>query len=498
MNFELREYQKAAVQSLRSALASGLHRVILSSPTGSGKTEMGFELIRSAHLKGKKVAFVANRVGLVDQTCRRLDQAGFEYGLIQGANTHSPWKNLLVCTIQTLKSRGCPEDIDLFVMDEAHACAGTQAYREIMAGKYVIGLTATPYSKGLGKKYDSLGGPLFEKVIIAAKIQDLIDQGFLVSADVWAPADPDLTGVKVVAGDYNEEQLGKAMDKATLVGDIVSHWFKIANDTATVVFATNISHSKHIVEQFIRAGVTAEHVDCYTEDAERIAILERVTSGQTRVISNVSILAEGWDFPACKTLILARPTKSLIRYLQMAGRVLRPYPGKSIACIIDHSGVVKRIGFPWDYFGQQLDDGTPKKPKANENEEAEALPQVCPECKFMKPPKTPKCPNCGFESKRPNKIILSDGELVPLTPKTKALPSLAEFGKPRIYAQLLGYARSKGYKDGWIAQKYRTIFDVWPRGMDPNHIEPISGPLKSWLISEQIRYAKSKGAHENH
>lgn len=491
MGFELRPYQTAAIQALRNVLALKLHRVILSSPTGSGKTEMGFELIRGAQAKGRKVAFIANRVQLIEQTCRRLDRAGFNYGVIQGANTRDPWQSILVCSIQTLKSRGCPENIDLLIIDEAHACAGIHAYRDIMAGKYVIGLTATPYSKGLGKKYDSLGGPLFEKVVIAAKIQDLIDQGFLVSADVWAPADPDLTGVKITAGDYNEEQLGEAMDKATLVGDIVSHWFKIANDTATVVFATNISHSKHIVEQFIRAGVTAEHVDCYTEDSERIAILERVTSGITKVISNVSILAEGWDFPACKTLILARPTKSLIRYLQMAGRVLRPYPGKKVACIIDHSGVVKRLGFPWDYFGQHLDDGKPKESDGSVPEKPEPLPKPCPQCHFMKPPKTAKCPACGFEAMRPDGVTVDDGELVPVTKEVRGIPALKTLGRETILAQLRGYQLAHSYSDGWTKHKYKTIFDCWPRSIQIDPVPP-EGVVLSWLRSEQIKWAKSK------
>ena len=455
---ELREYQKSAVNALRASMAQGNRRVILSSPTGSGKTEMGFEIIRGAQAKGKKVAFLANRIHLVDQTCRRLAVAGFEFGVIQGENTHSPWRSVLVCSIQTVSRRGLP-DVDLIVIDEAHACAGTKGYHAVMAGKPVIGLTATPYSPGLGRVIPDLDGPLFQDVVTAAKIKDLIRDGFLVSADIWAPAEPDLSKVKITAGDYDESELGEAVDQPELIGDIVTHWLRLANGVPTVCFATNIAHSKHIIEQFNNCGIRAEHLDCYTEDLERQAILSRVADGTTTVISNVGVLAEGWDFPACKALILARPTKSLIRYLQMAGRVLRPFPGKERAIILDHSGSVRRIGFPWDDFSQALDDGKTKRSSKKDTEKKDPLPQPCPQCSFMKPPKTPICPSCGFESKPKDEIQVGDGELVPITEGTKSpkVKALQDMGRQSVFSQLLGISRKRNYSSGWAKHKYKEI-----------------------------------------
>lgn len=486
----LRPYQEKAVNALRSVMAQGIRRVILSSPTGSGKTEMGFAIIRGAQAKGKKVAFLANRIHLVNQTCRRLSEAGFSYGVIQGEKTSQPWRSILVCSIDSVASRGLP-DVDLLVIDEAHACAGTKAYREIMAGKPVIGLTATPYSKGLGKAYPELGGALFERVVIAARIEDLISEGYLVSADVWAPSEPDLDSVSVVSGEYNSTELGHAVDKPLLIGDIVRHWFIHAQNTPTVVFATNIIHSKHIVDEFLASGVQAEHLDCYTPDGERAEILARVASGETMVISNVGILAEGWDFPACKTLILARPTKSLIRYLQMAGRVLRPYPGKDRALILDHSGVVRRLGFPWDYFGQRLDDGKPKKAEAQE--QPEPLPKPCPQCHFMKPPKTPICPNCGFKATKPCDIDILDEDLVQLakTGKPKAQQALQEMSRPAIYGQLCQLARDRGKSESWVKANYKEIFGTWPR--QEYHFEAPTDELVSWLKHKAIQWHKGKG-----
>lgn len=492
MSFEARAYQAEAVQNLRAGLAGGCKRQILSSPTGSGKTEIGMILVRGAVAKGKRVAFLCNRINLVGQTSARFFRAGIQHGIIQGANTSRTYESVIVASIQTVAKRGMPE-VDLLVIDEAHGVAGSVAYRKVIAahGGAVIGLSATPFSKGLGKHYADLGGALFEQMVIAATIQELIDQGFLVDCDVYAPSQPDLSGVKITAGDYNEKELGEAVDKPQLIGDIVTNWRKYADGTPTVCFATNIAHSRHIVEQFQAAGVAAEHIDCYTDEAERAAILERVSAGQTLVISNVGILTEGWDFPACKTMILARPTKSLIRYLQMAGRVLRPSPGKDKALILDHSGTVQSIGFPTDDFPMVLDDGKPKTSSGSDKKQEEKKPAKCPQCAYLKKGNG-KCPVCGFLPQKPNTTEHAAGELVPLTKKEKAKEAkLAGLNKQHVYSELFRMAEERNYKPGWVANQYRSIFGVWPRGLQDIG-RPTSLVVQNMVKANIIRFHKGR------
>ncbi len=492
MTFQAREYQAEAVQNLRSGLSEGFKRQMLSSPTGSGKTEMGMILVRGAVAKKKRVGFLCNRIHLVGQTSVRFQRAGIDHGIIQGSNTSRVYESVLVASIQTVAKRGMP-DVDLLIIDEAHGVAGSKDYRKVIASHNgpVIGLSATPFSKGLGKHYDELGGALFEQMVIAATIQDLIDQGFLVDCDVYAPSAPDLSKVKITAGDYNEKELGEAVDKPDLVGDIVREWKKHANGTPTVCFATNIAHSKHIVEQFLAAGVSAEHVDCYTDDNERAAILSRVAAGQTTIISNVGILCEGWDFPACKTLILARPTKSLIRYLQMAGRVLRPHPGKDRALILDHSATVQNIGFPTDDFPMELDDGKPKTSSGGSKKEEEKKPTKCPSCSYLKK-NGGKCPVCGFAPVRQNTVEHGVGELAPLTKKEKAKKAkLDGLNKQHVYSELFRMAEERGYKSGWVANQYRNIFGVWPRGMEDVG-RPPSLVVQNMVKSAMIRFHKGR------
>lgn len=490
----LRPYQSAAVQNLRLSLAGGVLREMLCSPTGSGKTEIGMALVRGAMAKRKRVAFLCNRVHLVEQTSRRFTKAGIAHGIIQGENTTRVYENVLVASIQTVARRGLP-DVDLIIIDEAHTVAGSNEYRAVLAaakGVPVVGLSATPYAKGLGKHYDELGGPLFEHMTVAATIPELIEGGYLVDCDVYAPSEPDMAGIKQARNafgdlDYTDADVGRAVNKPELVGDIVTHWLRLARGTPTVCFAANIAHSKHIVERFHAAGVSAEHIDCYTDEEERRAILARVETGETMVISNVGILAEGWDFPACRTLILARPTRSLIRYIQMAGRVLRPHASKDRALILDHSGSVVRLGFPTDEFPLELDDGTPREAKGEAQEKEKPLPKACPSCSYVKT--VHKCPVCGFAPERKANVDVLAGDLVPLKKKPKA----KKMDKQEFYSQLLGVAQEKGRQPGWVAHRYRDYFGVWPRRMQNVPAAP-TDEVRGFLRHLQIKAAKGKEA----
>lgn len=508
----LRDYQSGVIQKCRTEFVAGKKRIVLYAPTGAGKSVVAEALVRNAISKGKRVAIIANRIHLIKQLSDRFTAGKIPHGIIQGDNSRSWDQPVLICSIQSITKRGLPDDIDFIIVDEGHACAGSKAYRALIF-KYnalpVISLTATPFSRGMGKPYPELGGePLFQTIVVAATIRELIEAGYLVDCEIYAPSEPDLAGVKLQRNqfgelDYAEKDLAEAVDKPGLIGDIVSHWLRMANGKPTVCFATNIAHSKHIVEQFVAAGVSARHIDCYMEEEEKTALLADFKAGKFVVLSNVALIAEGFDHPACTCMILARPTKSLIRFIQMSGRILRTYEGKTHGVILDHSGSTHQLGYPTDDLPLELCDGTAKTSTGERGEEKEApKPKKCPSCSFMKPAGVHVCPKCGFAPAKPNTVKTEEGELKLVDRSKKG--ELARENKQAIYSQLLAIQEASasipsrkgvGYSDHWVSNQYKQIFGVYPRGMQDIPSEP-TVEVKNYIQYQRIRFAKgmAKGA----
>ena len=494
MTFTLRPYQQTAEQQARIALAGGKRRIVLYLPTGGGKTLTATSIIQKANAKGRKVVFLANRKQLVAQTSAVLTRYGIAHGILQAENTCRLHERVLVVSIDTAHVRGLPDDVGLIIIDECHAVAGSQKYRTLLA-RYnnvpVVGLTATPFAVGMAKHSDEIGGALFEHLVVGATITELIEHGFLVDVDIFAPSEPDLKRVKSSKGidgilDYNQSDIEQATDKPELIGDILTHWRKLANGKQTVVFATSIAHSKHIAETFNAAGVVAEHIDYHDDDETRAGILGRFAHRETTVLCNVGLLAEGWDCPATEVMILARPTRSLIRYIQMVGRVLRPAPGKERALLLDHSGSTVRLGHPCDDLPLELDDGKPKT-AGKQQERKDPLPKPCPKCSYVKPPKVHTCPSCGFAPERQSSVETIAGDLV----KQERRKPITKDTKQHVFSQLLFIERQRGYRHGWAANQYRSIFEVWPRGLNEVAATPTQEILNK-VKANQIAYSKRR------
>jgi superfamily II DNA or RNA helicase len=168
----------------------------------------------------------------------------------------------------------------------------------------LLGLTATP-CRGDGR---GLGG-IFETIVECPQVAQLIERGYLVKTRVYAPVDPDLKGVRTVAGDYNKVQLAERMDQPNLIGDIVTHWHKYGDRRKTVVFAVSVGHSIHIRDEFIKAGVRAEHIDGSTPKPERDGTLTRLAAGDIELVTNCMVLTEGWDIVG---LVRCRPASHCV------------------------------------------------------------------------------------------------------------------------------------------------------------------------------------------
>lgn len=423
--FAPRPYQTAGEESLRVGIRDGARRLLAVLPTGGGKTILAASIIAGAVRKGRHALFLAHRREIVTQSWSKLLEAGIppeQVGIIMGNGwiTHPadgcqfdarrPNALVQVASIQTLTKRARPP-ADLVFIDEAHH-ASARTWREIsdyyIARKAVVlGLTATP-CRSDGRGLDDL----FERLHIIARPSELIAGGWLVAPEVYSVPPPDLSKVNVTGGDYDLEELGEVMDRAELVGKLVEHWRELANGRTTVVFATTVAHSQSIVGKFKAAGIEAEHIDGTTPVRDRDAILARLASGETKVVSNCQVLTEGWDLPRCKCVMLARPTQSLGLYLQMAGRGLRPWNDVP-ALLLDHAGCARRHGLPQTDRVWTL-EGRPKGSRRSSSDTDSSV-RDCPQCGRTVLRGVLACPHCGFEWDASEIPAETDDKLVKIT-----------------------------------------------------------------------------------
>jgi DNA repair protein RadD len=461
---------------------------------------MGGGIINKFAELRKFVLVLAHRREIITQTSRKLSNIAIPHGIIMAGTPSRPLENVQVAAIQTLHRRAIGSEnmelppADLLVIDEAHHCPAT-TYQKIIDAypdAILLGLTATP-CRGDGR---GLGG-IFERMIECPQVAELIAGGYLVKTRTYAPVNPDLKGVRTVAGDYNEGQLADRMDRPKLVGDIVTHWHKFGERRKTVAFAVNVAHSVHLRDEFIKSGVRAEHIDGSTPKPERDATLERLASGEIELVTNCMVLTEGWDMPEVACCILARPTRKMGLFRQMIGRILRPAPGKVDAIVLDHSGAVFRHGFVEDEVCWTLDPErhaeSPTHTKRCENYSSRLL--ECTQCGAIRVGGEP-CPSCGFLPQHPPKpVVYAAGELAEVARNRTTTPNVYD---PATRAMWLGMltaiAQERGYKSGWAAVNYKEKFNAWPPYGAAVMPIPPSPEVRSWVRSRLIAYAKSRAS----
>ena len=490
---ELRPYQSSAIEQLREAIANK-QKVVLSAPTGAGKTRIASEIFALARQKNKRVCFVVPFISLINQTWRAFEKAGIpadEMSVIQATHLLTNYsKPVQICSIDTLVRRPLLPETDMVIFDECHK-------RSILHGRWMkeapqttfIGLSATPWAKGMNKHWD--------KMIVVSTPRKLINEGYLSDFKFYAPARPDLTGVRTLAGDYQQNDLSAAMNKIKLVADIVTTWMERASDRPTLCFAVDRAHAKSIQEQFEAAGVPAGYVDAFTEVDERERLIEQLRVGGLKVICNVGTMTTGVDAPFVSCIILARPTKSEMLYLQIIGRGLRKSGGKDHCLILDHSDTGIRLGLPdqiehYDFYESTAEE---KRRELNKKEKLTKEPKPCPKCKYLRAPGEIACVACGFTPQRQSNIVCQSGELVELgrngVTLTKASATYSE--KQEFWSGLLYYANEKDYKKGWCSHAYKDRFGVWPQGLLDIEKYPTQEVL-NYIKYKNIRWAKSQGS----
>lgn len=484
----LRPSQDKAIDLCRQSIANGNKRVLLYGPTGFGKTEIAISLLRQSAEKNKRSAIIMDRVVLCQQTSVRLDKYGVDHGVIQaGSWRWRPQERIQVCSAQTLEKLDSIPLFDLLIIDEAHCQRqGTVAYIK-NNNVPTIGLSASPFTKGLGSVY--------QDIITPVTTSELVGEGSLVPLRVFISKEIDMTDAKKVAGEWSQSEATQRGIKIT--GDIVSEWVKKTNQIfgkpeKTIVFCAGVAHGSDLQEKFAQAGynfvsISYKDDDEFKQDA--IKEFEKPDSSIHGLIAT-DILTKGFDVPDVKIGISARPfTKSLSSHVQQMGRVMRPCFGKEFALWLDHSGNYLRFKEDWEelycHGVSILDDGK-EKPK-KEPTKAEKESAKCPKCSHLWPHRTDICPCCGYVKQKNNDVIVKSGELVELG---DTLKKEADYRRS-FFHQLLTYQDSKPhYKPSWARVKYREKFGEWPRFAEGR--EPLTGGVSDWIKSRFIKFANRK------
>ncbi|CUQ99457.1 putative helicase [Lactobacillus phage EV3] len=353
--YQLYPHQQDLVNQARNKFKQGKKSVLIQSPAGSGKSVMIAEIVRNA--KGH-VLFMVHRQELVDQIKETL------------INDDIDMKKVSVMTVGKVKNRldKLPKP-SLIITDESHhSLAKTylkiyEFYKDVPR----IGFTATPWRMN---KKDGLD-IVYEDMVEGKSVQWLIDNHYLAPYKYFSV---DLTNKNKLkasgAGDYTKQSMEDAFEYDSF-GDVVSTYQKVAAGTQAILYAPSVEYSKIFAEEFEEAGITAVHADAKTPKHERNQIMSDFKSGKIKILCNVDLISEGFNVPDCETVIMCRPTKSLVIYIQQSMRSMRYKPNKQ-AIIIDHVANYVQHGMPNTEHQWSL--------KSRGNNQSDEAIMVCPWC----------------------------------------------------------------------------------------------------------------------
>ncbi|WP_313367700.1 DEAD/DEAH box helicase [Sphingobacterium mizutaii] len=349
MGEELRNYQKNIIKDTLYNLNH--HRsIMLQMPTGTGKTTVMSSLVKTYIKKiepNKRILIVVHRKELVEQIYLRLRRFGILAGIIMSGENYEPTKQVQVASISTLiRKKELPFNISLVVVDEAHHILA-KTYLDVIK-KYkdskVLGLTATPIRLN-GDGFDHI----FEKLICSHKIEWFIENKYLSQYKHLALIDQSIKNIQIdkIKNEYDQSSLTEFMQSDRKIANVLAAYQRYSIGRKTIIFCVDINHMKKLAERFLANNIQNHCIDSFTKKEEREAILKSFRNGDVNVLFNVNIFTEGFDCPDIETVILARPTKSLVLYIQQIGRVLRYKPGNYgliLDCgnlISDHGSILK-------------------------------------------------------------------------------------------------------------------------------------------------------------
>ncbi len=457
-----RPFQLSAHNALRQGFRDGHKNQLIMAPTGAGKTYLGLRICNEAMQRGKRAVFLCDRTTLINQTSAAADNYGLrDHGVIQANHwRRQPYQLLQIASAQTIAKREYWPQLDVLVVDEAHTQMKVWTEYAMASKAAVIGLSATPFSAGLGK--------IFTNLINATTMHDLTESGVLVPMRIFSCTKPDMTGAATAGGEWTDKAAEeRGMD---IVGDVVKEWLKFAENRKTIVFGATIKHCEELAQQFISQGVMAAVFTSETTAKEREALLQdyRRPNSYIRVLISVEALAKGFDVPDVGCVCDARPLrKSLSTAIQMWGRGLRSSPdtGKKDCYLLDFSGNIIRFAedFTEVFFNglESLDSGDKLDKKIRKDEEVEL--KGCPKCGYK--PFHKRCMACGYEHVKQHTSAALPGHMQEITiGEGKNKKKLADNAE-HLWHQCVAYAKHHSAPEKQQGRAYHLFKKI--TGQDP-------------------------------
>ena len=489
-----RPFQLDAHAQLRAGFRSGHKNQLIMAPTGAGKTYLGLRICNEAMQRGKRAVFLCDRTTLINQTSAAADGYGLnEHGIIQADHWRRQPQHLLqIASAQTIAKREYWPQLDVLVVDEAHTQMKIWTEYAMTSQAPVIGLSATPFSTGLGK--------IFSNLINATTMHELTQSGVLVPMRIFSCTKPDMKGAATAGGEWTDKAAEeRGMD---IIGDVVNEWINLGENRKTIIFGATIKHCKELAQQFINQGIMAAVFTSETTAKERQDILDdyRRPDSYIRILISVEALAKGFDVPDVGCVCDARPLrKSLSTAIQMWGRGLRSSPetGKKDCLLLDFSGNIVRFAedFTEVFFNglESLDMGDKLDKKIREDDDYE--PKGCPKCGYK--PFSKRCMACGYEHITESATTVVPGQMVEITigegKNKKVLAPNAE----QLWHQLVAYAKVHSAPEKQQGRAYHLFKKI--TGQDPTwkfttapNVE-ISKNVQNKITSLNMAYKKAVG-----
>lgn len=365
--FTLRPYQSDSIAALNAAWTGqkrpsapapyeAVNRPAIVLPTGMGKTVIFSELIAQAHAAGQRPLVLVHREELATQAADKIRGAtsgsGARVGIVK-AEMDQVDADIVVASVQTIgtnpKRRERIRNVGLGIVDECHHAAARTWLETIEAFPCRwAGFTATMTRVEAGATRVKLGD-VWNEVALERDILYGIREGYLVDVrGIQVEVESlELDEVKRSRGDLQAGDLGDALVSADAPGEVAKAYLEHASDRQGVLFAPDVSSTWAFAEALNDAGIVTEVITGDTPTDERRDIYARYRAGAVQVLANCMVLTEGWDMPQASVAVICRPTSNAGLYVQMVGRVLRPWPHPPAAAHL----AVKRDALVLDVVG---------------------------------------------------------------------------------------------------------------------------------------------------